>query len=184
MVVGITSNTSDQANSLVEALLLNPRASIRQISSQLNLKYNYVRRLLRKLFSRKHLVPVLALSSSIFGREAAIIRIKSSNPSSIEKISDLALHCNRVISYVEISNGREAMVIVVGESKQKTIKLIELIRSIVNDVVEISAEYGILPRGTLVLVKNTCSKCNYSSTCGNNSKFTFPVNNRNHYSSL
>ncbi|MCC6011243.1 MAG: hypothetical protein LM556_02445 [Desulfurococcaceae archaeon] len=180
-MVDISRDNGDQTSSLVEALLLNPRASIRQLSIQLNLEYNYVRRLLKRLFSKKWLIPALAASTSILGREAAVIRIKSSNPASLEKMEQFARQCNHVISYVEVNGTRDAMVIVATESKQKTVKLVELIRSIIDDVVEISAEYGVLPRETLILVKNSCSKCTYSTLCDNNTEFTFTRNNRSNH---
>jgi DNA-binding Lrp family transcriptional regulator len=177
-VVNIPRNIDDQASSLIEALMQNPRASIRQLATQLNLEYNYVRRLLKRLFSKKQLVPALAASTSILGREAAVIRVKSNSPASLAKIEEFARQCNRVVSYIEVNGTREVMIIVTAENKQKTVKLVELICSIADDVVEVSAEYGTLPRDALLPLKNSCSKCIYSNTCNNNTELTLFRNSK------
>ncbi len=182
MVIAIsesTSNTSDLLSTVLELLMKNPRASIRQISLQLNLEYNFVRRLLNRLFSKGHLVPVLATPTVILGREAAVVRVKTSSHSDLEKLAQFSHTCNHVVTYMEINSGREAMIVITAENKQKVARLIELVRSLLNNILEISAEYGVLSRDALILLKNSCYKCDYSSICGNNSNCAL-TNDRNY----
>jgi DNA-binding Lrp family transcriptional regulator len=174
MVTNI-SRGHNQTLTIVEALLTNPRASIRKLSTQLNLEYNSVRRLVKTLFSKKQIVPAIALPANILGREAAFIKIKGSN---LEKITYFSLYCNHVITYIEGNNGKEAIVVIAAENKQKIVKFIEILRSLVNDISEIIIEYGVLPGETLLLVKNTCSKCGYFDICSNNTLSTLARNNK------
>ena len=169
------SRRSDQALIVVEALLANPRASIRKLSTQLNLEYNFVWRLVKNLLSRKHIVPTIALSANILGREAAFIKIKGNN---LEKIAHFSLYCNHVVTYIEGNSSKEAIVVIAAENKQKIAKFIEVLRSLVSDMSEIIIEYGVIPGETLLLVKNTCSKCEYFTICGNNTLSLLTRNNK------
>lgn len=144
------------------------------------MEYNHVRRLLKRLFSKRRLVPAMALTTSIIGREAALVRIKSSSHSSLEKLAQFSLSCNHVLAYMEINSGKEAMMVISAGNKRELVKFLELVRSLINsDVVEISAEYGILPSEFQVLLKNSCFKCNYSTICNNNVNPVLFKNNRN-----
>ncbi len=135
---------------------------------------------MKRLFSKRHLVPVMALSTSIIGKEAALVRIKSSSHSSLEKLAQFSLSCNHVLAYMEINSGKEVMMIITAENKRELVKFLELIRSLINsDVVEISAEYGILPSEFLVLLKNSCFKCDYSTICNNSMNSMVFKNNKN-----
>jgi DNA-binding Lrp family transcriptional regulator len=169
------SRRSDQALIVVEALLANPRASIRKLSTQLNLEYNFVWRLVKNLLSKKHIVPTIALSANILGREAAFIKIKGNN---LEKIAHFSLYCNHVVTYIEGNSSKEAIVVIAAENKQKIAKFIEVLRSLVSDISEIIIEYGVIPGETLLLVKNTCSKCEYFTICGNNTLSLLTRNNK------
>jgi len=122
----------------------------------------------------------MALSTSIIGKEAALVRIKSSSHSSLEKLAQFSLSCNHVLAYMEINSGKEVMMIITAENKRELVKFLELIRSLINsDVVEISAEYGILPSEFLVLLKNSCFKCDYSTICNNSMNSMVFKNNKN-----
>ncbi|MEM2024874.1 MAG: winged helix-turn-helix transcriptional regulator [Desulfurococcaceae archaeon] len=148
---------------LLEVLIDEPRISIRKISEKTGLSYASIRRRLKSMNSRNILSFSVLISADLMGRDVAIVRFKTSK---LDHLLNLALHCNKVLVGARI-NSEEALMVINGESKQEIASTVDKIRSSVDDLREISVEYGKLPARFMVRVKNKNLNCNPQLSCNN-----------------
>jgi len=140
---------------LTKILMKNPRVSILRISNLLGLNYISLRERLRKL-QRNGLIDFkLAVSPLLVGDVAGVVRIKNKD---VSKVIEKALKCNRVISAMML-NGEEALLITYGRSKDDIAFLVSYLTSETSDVVEVNIDYGRIPHGEKIALKNPEPRC-------------------------
>lgn len=152
---------SEKITRLLEILIDDPRISIKKISEKTGLSYASIRQRLKSMHSKNILSFGVLLSSDIVGRDVAVVRVKTT---SLDRLLNLALYCNKVLVSARI-NSEEALMIIHGKNKQEIASLVDRIRSSVDDLKEISVEYGKLPARFMVGIKNRNLNCSPPLSC-------------------
>lgn|GEM_PF-2899963 len=146
---------------LTRMLIKNPRISFLKISRELGFNYISLRERFRKL-QRNGLVDFrLAVSPALLGDVAGVVRVRSNE---LEKIIGKALNCNRVISAVTL-NGNEALLLLYGRSKDEIATLVSVLTSELAEKVEVNIEYGRIPLGEKISLKNPDPDCSGVLKC-------------------
>ncbi|MGB9826996.1 Lrp/AsnC family transcriptional regulator [Thermosphaera chiliense] len=148
---------------LTSMMIKNPRMSLLKLSRELGLNYISLRERFRKL-QRNGLIDFrLAVSPALLGDVAGVVRVRCSE---VDKIVGKALTCNRVISAVTL-NGSEALLILYGRSKDEIATLVSVLTSELAEKVEVNIEYGKIPFGEKISLKNPEPGCSGVLKCSN-----------------
>ena len=155
---------------IVEQLAENPRISYREISRKTGLKYMLIRKKIQSAQSKKLLSFGLFISTDIVGREIAAVkfRFRNKNSTNSDRLITKLSNCNRVSMTFKIDNG-EVFAIFHGKNKEEIIGIIEAFRSIIEDLEEVSIEYGSFSAKSMIPVKNkdvlNCNPTKYCEEC-------------------
>lgn len=144
---------------LTKILMKNPRVSILKISNLLGLNYISLRERLKKLQKNGLINFQLSVSPQLVGDVAGVVRIKNND---VAKVVEKALKCNRVITAIML-NGEEALIVAYGKTKDDIAFLISYLTSEISDVVEVDIEYGRIPHGEKIPLRNPEPSCAQST---------------------
>lgn len=144
---------------LIKELIKNGRVSYSKLAQITGLAYASVREKIERLINKGLLEIKPLVSPKIYGKQAAILRIKTDD---LESIVSVLSGCNKVLSIVKTVDS--IVVVIVGRSKVEIAAVVEaLIGKCGKDRVrEYIVEYGVIPLNFMIPLRNnrtSCSEC-------------------------
>ncbi len=163
MVLIVPNNVDKDAKTvaIIKELSKNPRESLRSLSKRLNLNYLSVWRKVHSMIKSGKISFCLQVPAEVLGREVALVRVKAQNLSAIDKFAD---KCSRVMLTIRI-NSNELLLVIRARTKQEALYIAEALRSLISEASEILLEYGTLPQGTYIIVKDNGLNNNEGLDC-------------------
>lgn len=150
-----TSDNKDLV--LIKELIKNGRISYSKLAQITGLAYASVREKIERLINKGLLEIKPLVSPKIYGKQAAILRIRTDN---LESIASILSRCNKVLSIVKTMDS--IVVVIVGRSKVEIAAVIEaLIEKCGKDKInEYTIEYGVIPLNFMIPLRNNRTSCN------------------------
>ncbi len=141
---------------LIRELTRDGRISFNELAKLTGLAYTSIRERILRLRERGLLDIKPMVSPKIYGNYGALLKIKTKAPG---RIVDLLSKCNRVLSLM--TNREYVIVTLVAPSYIELLFLVDsIIRRVDVDIEEYSIEYGKVPEGFLIPLRNPEPACN------------------------